>query len=334
VTIPASFSAFTATTTDDGVARGVVQLEAADLPTDGVLIDVSWSSVNYKDGLATIPKGGVARISPLVPGIDMAGTVVESDDPAFSPGDEVIAHGYELGVSRHGGYAEYQRVPAGWLVPLPAGLSLREAMVIGTAGYTAACSVLALERHGIAPGSGPVLVTGASGGVGSTAVSMLAGLGHEVVASTGKGAEGEAFLKELGASSVIPRAELSEPGRSLQKEIYVGGVDCVGSTTLVNALAQTRYGGAVAASGLTQGSDLPGTVLPFILRGVSLLGIDSVQTPIDHRREVWRRLASDLKPAGLETIATAVTLEELEPVLAGILEGSVHGRTIVDLRRS
>jgi acrylyl-CoA reductase (NADPH) len=334
VTIPESFSAFTATTTDDGVDRGVVQLRSADLPVDGVLIDVQWSSVNYKDGLATVPKGGVARISPIIPGIDMAGTVVESDDPAFSPGDEVIAHGYDLGVARHGGYTEYQRVPAEWLVPLPAGLSLQEAMVIGTAGYTAALSVLALERHGIAPGGAPVLVTGASGGVGSTAVSMLAGLGHEVVASTGKGAEGEAFLKELGASSVIPRTELSEPGRPLQKELYAGAVDCVGSTTLVNALAQTRYGGAVAASGLTQGPDLPGTVLPFILRGVSLLGIDSVQTPIAHRQEVWSRLASDLKPSGLDAIATVITLEGLEPVLAGILEGEVHGRNIVDLRRS
>jgi acrylyl-CoA reductase (NADPH) len=326
-----TFRAFTATQTDGDVQRGVTTLSRADLPADGVLVGVEHSSVNYKDGLATTAKGRVARISPLVPGIDLAGTVLESDDPAFPVGTAVLAHGYDLGVARHGGYAAQARVPAEWLVKLPSGLSARDAMVIGTAGFTAALSVLALEEHGITSSSGPVLVTGATGGVGSVAVAILANRGFEVHASSGK-PDAEAFLGGLGAKTVIPRAELSEPGKPLQSETYAGAVDCVGGTTLANALARMQYGGAVAASGLTGGADLPTTVMPFILRGVSLLGIDSVQTPIDRRRQVWEQLGGPLKPAGLDKLATDVTLDRLDEVLSTVLAGGLTGRYVVDLR--
>lgn len=331
--LPESFTAFQATMSDDGVERGITAFAAADLPTEGVLIDVAWSSVNYKDALATVHKGRVAEISPLVPGIDLAGTVVESDDPSFSVGDDVVAHGYATGTGRHGGYAEYARVPADELVALPAALSPREAMVIGTAGFTAALSVVQLEEHGVTPDAGPVVVTGATGGVGSTAVTLLAGRGYDVIASTGK-ADAAAYLKGLGATSIIDRAELSDAGRPLQKPTWAAAVDCVGGITLANVLARTDYGGAVAASGLTGGAELPSTVMPFILRGVALLGIDSVQTPIDRRRAVWERLGGDLKPAGLADIGHDITLGDLEGVLTEILKGGVTGRCVVDLRGS
>lgn len=299
---------------------------------EGALIEVHWSSVNYKDGLASTPAGKVARVSPMVPGIDLAGVLVEAvgDLPA---GTEVVAHGYDIGVARHGGYAEYARVPAEWLVPLPAGLTSRDAMIIGTAGFTAALSVIALEGAGVTPASGPVLVTGATGGVGSTAVGMLAGLGYEVVASTGK-PEGADFLRTIGASSIIDRAELSEPGRRpLESTVWAGAVDCVGGVTLANVLKKIHYGGAVAASGLTGGADLPTTVLPFILRGVSLLGIDSVMAPIERRRAVWNRIGGDLKPAKLAEIGHDIGLDGLEDALTGILNGSMTGRAVVDVRR-
>lgn len=334
---PSSFQAFLATADADGgsVDRSIVQLGIDDLPPDGALIEVHWSSVNYKDGLATIPKGRVAQTNPLVPGVDLAGVVVEADDGPggadFPPGTEVIAHGYDIGVARHGGYASYARVPARWLVARPDGLSLREAMVLGTAGYTAGLSVVQLEEYGLSPDDGPVLVTGATGGVGSTAVSMLAGLGYEVVASTGK-AEAAPYLTGLGAASIIDRSELSVPGRPLQKSTWAAAVDCVGGVTLANVLARLNVGGAVAASGLTGGGDLPTTVMPFILRGVSLLGVDSVNTPIERRRAVWGRLADDLKPAGLDDIGHDITIEQLQPVLDGILKGSITGRNVVDPR--
>lgn len=323
------FRALLATQTDDAVTREVVELGLDDLPSDGVLIEVAWSSVNYKDGLATIPKGRVAQISPLIPGIDLAGTVVESDDDAFPVGAGVLAHGYDIGVARHGGYARYARVPAEWLVALPDGMSARDAMVVGTGGMTAALSVIQLEEHGVTPDGGPVLVTGATGGVGSTAVSILAGKGFEVIASTGKASAAD-YLSGLGASSIIDRNELSEPGRPLQKPGWAAAVDCVGGHTLANVLARTDYGGAVAASGLTGGADLPATVMPFILRGVALLGVDSVQTPIERRRAVWERIGSDLKPAGLADIGTDVTFEGLSDVLDTILAGGVTGRFVVD----
>ncbi len=331
-----SFRAFQADNSGDTVNRGVTTMSVDDLPADGVLVEVHWSSVNYKDGLASTPLGKVSRISPIVPGIDLAGVLVE-DAPGMPAGTEVIAHGYDLGVARHGGFAEYARVPADWLVALPAGLTTREAMIVGTAGYTAALSVIALQDAGVTPASGPVLVTGATGGVGSTAVGMLAALGYEVVASTGKPEAGD-FLRSLGASSLIDRAELAEEGkRPLESTAWAGAVDCVGGVPLANVLKKIHYGGAVAASGLTGGAGLPTTVLPFILRGVSLLGIDSVLTPIERRRAVWSRIASDLKPTGLAEIGHDVghdlALGELEAALDGILAGAATGRSVVDVRR-
>jgi putative YhdH/YhfP family quinone oxidoreductase len=303
-----------------------------ELPPDGALIEVQWSSVNYKDGLASTPSGKVARVSPMVPGIDLAGVLAE-DVGDLKAGTEVLAHGYDIGVARHGGFAGFARVPAEWLVALPAGLSARDAMVIGTAGFTAGLSVIALNDKGVLPGSGPVLVTGATGGVGSMAVGMLAGRGYEVVASTGK-PESADFLRSIGATSIIDRAELSEPGRRpLESTIYAGAVDCVGGVTLANVLKKINYGGSVAASGLTGGGDLPTTVMPFILRGVSLLGIDSVQTPIEHRRNVWQRLATDLRPPQLAEMGHDIGLDELDGVLTGILNGSMTGRAVVDVRK-
>jgi putative YhdH/YhfP family quinone oxidoreductase len=326
----ATFRAFQADPLGDAPSRGVVTMSVDDLP-DGVLIDVEYSSVNYKDGLAATPGRKVARISPLVPGVDLAGTLAEpSGDLAV--GTSVVAHAYDIGVAQHGGFAEQARIPAEWIVPLPADLSTRDAMVLGTAGFTAAMSVMALERHGVRPGDGKVLVTGATGGVGSVAVNLLAQLGHEVVASSGK-ASGHEYLRSLGASEVIDRSTLSEVGRPLDKEAWRAAIDCVGGPTLATVLSRIAYGGAVAASGLTGGSDLPTTVLPFILRGVTLYGIDSVQTDLVTRTEVWRRMATDLRPTGLADIGHEIGLDELDGVLTGILDGAVTGRYVVDPRR-
>jgi acrylyl-CoA reductase (NADPH) len=323
-----SFTAFTAEQADDGFRRGVTELTLADLPEGDVVVDVEWSSVNYKDHLASTERGRVARISPLVPGIDLAGRVRSSDAAGVVAGEAVVVHGYDLGVAHHGGYAEVARVPSGWVVPLPTGLTTREAMVIGTAGYTAALSVLALLDHGLTPGSGTVLVTGATGGVGSMAVAMLAGLGFTVAASTGK-ADAETFLRSLGATEIVDRAELTEAGKPLQSVRWAGAVDAVGGQTLATVLATLAPGAAVAASGNVGGADLPTTVLPFILRGVALFGIDSAGTPIERRREVWGRIAADLKPAGLETMAQVVDLPHLEGALDEIGRGGVTGRYLV-----
>jgi len=326
-----TFRAFTATSADGEVTRTVGTMSVGELPSDGVLIEVERSSVNFKDGLATTANGRVARISPLIPGIDMAGTVCESGDDAFPVGCRVIAHGYDLGVSRHGGFAQLARVPAEWLVECPPGLDLREAMTIGTAGFTAALSVLSLEERGLTPGDGPVLVTGATGGVGSIAVGILAARGYEVVASTGKDAE--QYLRTLGASDVINRAELTgEGGKPLESMVWAAAVDCVGGRTLASVLARIRYGGAVAASGLTGGAGLETTVLPFILRNVALLGVDSVQTPIDRRRAVWSLLGGEMKPRGLDAVANDVTLDGLADALDTILAGGATGRMVVDVR--
>ena len=325
----AGFAAFTAEKADDGFRRGVTQLTVADLPDDGVLIDVEWSSVNYKDSLAATEKGRVARISPLIVGIDLAGTVREPGDD-LSAGAAVIAHGYDLGVSRHGGYSQVARVPADWIVPLPDGLSARESMIVGTAGYTAALSVLALLDHGITPDAGTVLVTGATGGVGSMAVAMLAGLGFTVAAGTGK-PEAEPFLRGLGASEIIARDDLTDLSKPLLSPAWAGAVDCVGGATLAHVLTRLAPFGAVAASGNVGGADLPTTVLPFILRGVTLYGIDSTQTPIARRREVWGRIATDLKPAGLDAMGQVVDLEHLEAALDEIGRGGVTGRYVVQL---
>jgi putative YhdH/YhfP family quinone oxidoreductase len=328
-----SFRAFVADTKGEGARRGVTSMGTDELTGDGVLVEVAWSSVNYKDALASTPTGKVARISPMIPGIDLAGTVIESDDDRFPAGTEVLAHGYDLGVSRHGGFAELARVPADWLVRVPSGLGLRDTMVLGTAGYTAALSVLALEERGLTPDAGPVLVTGATGGVGSTAVGVLAGRGYEVAASTGK-TDAEPYLRSLGAKEIVDRATLSDgASRPLESPVWAAAVDCVGSTTLANVLSRIQPGGAVACSGVTGGGDLPATMMPFVLRGVSLLGIDSVQTPIERRRQVWDRLGADLKPVGLTEIGHDVGLDELDAVLDGILEGAVTGRTVVDVRR-
>ena len=327
-----TFRAFRATTSGESIDRGVVTMTADELPAEGVLVEVHYSSVNYKDGLASTPAGKVARVSPMVPGIDLAGVLVEAcgELPA---GTEIIAHGYDIGVAQHGGFAQYAKVKPEWIVPLPKGLTTREAMIIGTAGFTAAMSVIALQHYGITPAAGPVLVTGATGGVGSTAVAMLAGLGFEVVASTGK-PDSAGWLTDLGASSIIDRATLSEPGkRPLESTVWAAAVDCVGGVPLANVLKKIHYGGAVAASGLTAGNDLPTTVLPFILRGVSLLGIDSVMAPIGKRCEIWGRIATDLKPAGLASIGHDVTLDDLDGVLTGILAGEAQGRSVVDLRK-
>src|SRR3954471_22712808 len=312
--------AFVAEKGEDGVQRGLRE-DFEDLGEGDVTVQVAWSSVNYKDGLATIEKGQVARISPLVPGIDLAGTDEDS-------GEEVLAHGYEIGVSHHGGYAERARVKSEWVVPLPDGLSARQAMAIGTAGYTAARCVMALEAAGVARDGGPVLVTGASGGVGSTAVDILAARGYEVVASSGKDPE---WLKALGASEVISREEAAgDASRPLEKTRWAGAVDCVGGEVLAGVIRSLRYGAPVAACGNTGGVKLPLTVLPFLLRGVSLLGVDSVQTPIEVRRETWRRLADDLRPPHLDdAIAREISLDELDGVLSAILKGEVQGRTVV-----
>lgn len=327
---PTTFRAFVARSDGDEFARGVESLPIEALGEGGVLVRVERSSVNYKDALAASAKGRVARISPLVVGIDLAGEVIESDTDEFAPGDAVIASGYDLGVSHHGGFSELARVPEEWLVPMPDGLDAASAMTIGTAGYTAALSVFALEAQGLTPGAGPVLVTGATGGVGSVAVSILAGAGHEVVASTGK-ADVEGWLRELGATSVIDRAELAEPAKPLMPATYAGAVDCVGGATLAGVVARLQPGAAVAASGNTGGAQLETTVLPFILRGVALLGIDSVATPIGRRREVWARLGGDMKPKGLEAICRPVALSAVEGALDEIAEGGVTGRYVVDV---
>ena len=324
-----TFPAFVFTNDPDNSHRSVEQVSLDQIAPDGVLIEVEWSSVNFKDGLASTTSGKISRLKPMIPGIDIAGTVVDAAGSDFVAGQKVIAHGYDIGVARHGGYAQFVRVPAEWIMKLPDGLTTREAMVVGTGGFTSALSVVALEDWGLTPSAGPVLVTGATGGVGSMAVSMLAGRGYEVVASSGKASANE-FLLGLGASRVIDRAELSaDDPRPLQTTTYAAAVDCVGGNTLANVLKRLNYGSAVAASGLTGGTALPTSVMPFILRGVALLGIDSVQTPMDVRRSVWGRIASDLKPAGLESIGHSIGLNDLDRVLTAILAGEVSGRYVV-----
>jgi acrylyl-CoA reductase (NADPH) len=329
--IPSRFRAYVADRIGEGVERGVRSFREGDLPDGDVEIRVEWSSVNYKDGLATRADGKVARISPIIPGIDLAGTVVASTSPGIAAGSSVLAHGYDLGVARHGGYAEFQRVPAGWVVPLDGALGARDAMAIGTAGFTAAMSVAALEERGLRPGDGPVLVTGASGGVGSTAVAILAARGHEVWAATGKPDE-EARLQELGATGILPRDEVTAPGKPLESERWAGAVDAVGSATLPYVLRTLRTGAAVASSGNASGPKLETTVFPFILRGVALLGMDSAQMPIEPRRALWRRLATDLRPRALGEGITEVDLDGLDEALDAILAGAARGRWVVRVR--
>jgi acrylyl-CoA reductase (NADPH) len=313
---------------DAGFRAGVRAVDDGALPEGDVLAEVAHSTLNYKDALAITNRSPVVRSWPMVAGIDGAGTVLESDHADWKAGDRFVHNGWGLGETRWGCLAERARLRGDWLVRLPAAFTTRQAMAIGTAGYTAMLCVMALERHGVRPGDGSVLVTGATGGVGSVAVALLARLGHRVAAATGKVDEA-AYLKQLGAAEVIDRAELAAPGKPLQKERWSAVVDAVGSHTLVNALAQTRYGGVVAACGLAQGHDLPATVMPFILRGVTLAGIDSVMAPLDRRREAWSRLARDLDPAALDLITEEVSLDGAIDKAAALLAGRVRGRVVV-----
>ncbi|HXW27673.1 MAG TPA: MDR family oxidoreductase, partial [Xanthobacteraceae bacterium] len=308
----------------------LVDFDDNDLMEGDVTVRVEWSTINYKDGLALTGKAPVVRRFPMIPGIDLAGTVEASTNPAWKPGDKVILDGFGQGETHLGGYAERARVRGEWLVALPDGMSAREAMAIGTAGYTAMLAVLALERHGLAPDRGPIVVTGAAGGVGSVAIALLAKLGYRAIASTGRPAEA-AYLTGLGAAEIIDRAELAGPPKPLARERWAGGIDAVGSTTLANVLSMTKYGGAVAACGLAGGMDLPGSVAPFILRGVSLFGIDSVMAPVKIRREAWNRLASDLDRGKLAGMTTEVGLGQAPDLGAAIVAGRVRGRIVVKI---
>ncbi len=327
----ASFKAIVIEKADKAQTVSLTDFDEQGLMEGDVTIAVHWSTLNYKDGLAITGRAPVVRRFPMIPGVDLAGEVESSTNPDWKPGDRVILNGWGLGETHLGAYAEKARVKGQWLVRLPDGLSAREAMAIGTAGYTAMLAVMALERHGLRPEHGSVLVTGAAGGVGSMAVALLAKLGFQVAASTGRPAEAD-YLKGLGAAEVIDRSELTGPVRPLARERFAGGIDSVGSTTLANLLSMTKYGGAVAACGLAGGMDLPTSVAPFILRGVSLLGIDSVQCPTKLRIEAWRRLESGLDRGKLETMTRQVGLAEVIPIAGDILDGRVRGRIVVKVR--
>jgi acrylyl-CoA reductase (NADPH) len=324
-----TFAALVARKNDDRIDCAVETLQESDLPPGEVTIRVAYSSVNYKDALAVTPNGGVVRDYPIVPGIDLAGEVVASESPDFAVGDAVLAHGYEVGTARNGGYAEYARLPADWVVSLGS-LSAREGAAIGTAGFTAAMSVQALIDWGIKPGDGPIVVTGATGGVGSVSVDLLAAAGYEVVASTGK-QDAADRLKALGAADVIGRLpeDPDAKPRPLGKTRWAGAVDCVGGKTLADVLSTIRYGGAVAASGLTGGPALNTTVMPFILRGVALLGMDSVLMPIEPRRELWQKLGSSLHPQHLSDITNDVDIKDVLSVIDEVRAGRYSGRAVV-----
>lgn len=317
------------TTNTGSVASSVQALEPGALGEGDVTVAVEWSTINYKDGLA-LAGAGIMASHPMVGGIDLAGVVETSEDPAFKPGDRVLLNGWGLSQTHNGGYAQKARVPGAWLIPTPEAFSNREAMAIGTAGYTAMLCVLALEHGGLTPERGDILVTGANGGVGSIAIALLSGLGYRVLASTGRATEAD-YLRGLGAAEVLDRVELSAPGRPIGKERWAGAVDSVGSHTLANVLAHTAYRGVVAACGLAQGMDLPGSMAPFILRNITLAGIDSVNAPRDLRIEAWNRLARDLDPGKLASTINEVGLADVPKVAAEILKGRVRGRTVVNL---
>ena len=325
------FNALLLTKAEDGTTHAAVSaLDETQLPDGDVRIDVAWSTLNYKDALAITGASPVVRQFPMVPGIDLAGTVAQSADARFKPGDAVLLNGWGVGESHWGGLAQQACVKADWLVPVPTGLDMRQTMAIGTAGYTAMLCVMALQERGIMPADGPVLVTGANGGVGSIAIALLSNLGFEVHASTGRLGEAD-HSRRLGAVEVIDRATLSAPGKPLQKERWAGAVDSVGSHTLANVCASLKYGGAVAACGLAQGLDLPGSVAPFILRGISLAGVDSVRAPQSRRLEAWSRLASELKRELLEANTETVGLGAVAALAPKLLAGQVRGRVLVDV---
>jgi acrylyl-CoA reductase (NADPH) len=325
-----TFKAIRIDKAEKGTIVALAQFDQADLMEGDVEVRVEWSTLNYKDGLAVTGAAPVVRRFPMIAGIDLAGTVEQSSHPQWKVGDKVICNGWGLGETHLGAYAEKARVRGDWLVRVPEGMSTRDAMAIGTAGYTAMLAVLALEKHGLTPTHGPVVVTGAAGGVGSVAITLLSKLGYHVIASTGRMSEAD-YLKELGAAEVIDRSELSGPAKPLAKERWAGGIDSVGSTTLANLLAMTKYGGAIAACGLAAGMDLPSSVAPFILRGVCLLGIDSVMCPIEWRKVAWSRLASDLDPGKLAEITHEIGLDGVIGAGAKILAGQVRGRIVVKI---
>jgi acrylyl-CoA reductase (NADPH) len=325
-----SFKGLQLTKGDKGPKAAWTDLTDADLMDGDVTVRVSHSTINYKDGLAITGRAPVERRWPMIPGIDFAGTVAASDNPAYKAGDGVILNGWGVGETHLGGYAQMARVKGDWLVPLPSTFMPAQAMAIGTAGYTAMLCVMALERNGITPDRGPVVVTGAAGGVGSVAIALLAKLGYTVIASTGRVAEAD-YLKGLGASEIIDRAELSGPARPLNKERWAGAVDTVGSTTLANVISMTKYDGCVTACGLAQGLDLPGSVAPFILRGVTLAGVDSVMAPRTRRLEAWSRLARDLDIAKLDAITVTRPIADVTTLAPAILEGKVRGRVVFEL---
>jgi acrylyl-CoA reductase (NADPH) len=326
----ATFKAMRIDKADKGTTAALTQFDEADLMEGDVTIRVEWSTLNYKDGLAVTGKAPVVRRFPMIAGIDFAGTVEQSSHPRWKAGDKVICTGWGMGETHLGAYAEKARVKGDWLVRLPDGLSARDAMAIGTAGFTAMLAVMALEKQGLSPNSGPIVVTGAAGGVGSVATAVLSKLGYHVIASTGRMSEA-AYLKSLGAAEVIDRNELSGPAKPLAKERWAGGVDSVGSTTLANLLSMTKYGGAIAACGLAAGMDLPSSVAPFILRGVCLLGIDSVMCPVESRKAAWDRLARDLDRGKLTEITHEIGLDQVIGVAAQILSGQVRGRIVVKI---
>ena len=315
---------------DKNQSVDIVDLTREDLMDGDVTVQVDATTVNYKDGLAITGKSPVVRHWPMVPGIDLAGTVLESSSSEFKEGDKVLLNGFGVGEVHWGAYAQQARLSADWLIPLPNALTPLQAMSVGTAGYTSMLCVMALEKYGITPDRGQVIVTGANGGVGSVAISILSKLGFEVIASTGRMNESD-FLKDLGATSILDRNELSEPGRPLGKESWAAGVDAVGSHTLANVLAQTKYGGAVAACGLAQGFDLPATVMPFILRGVALLGVDSVMAPKDLRKEAWSRIVEDLDMAKLDSLTTKIGFDDIIKSAEDIVSGKIRGRVAVDM---
>jgi acrylyl-CoA reductase (NADPH) len=326
----ATFKAIRIDKADKGTTAALTQFDEADLMDGDVTVRVEWSTLNYKDGLAVTGKAPVVRRFPMIAGIDFAGTVEQSSHPQWRAGDKVVCTGWGMGETHLGAYAEKARVKGDWLVPLPDGVSARDAMAIGTAGFTAMLAVMALEKQGLSPANGPMVVTGAAGGVGSVAIALLSKLGYHVISSTGRVSE-TAYLKGLGAAEVIDRNELTGSAKPLAKERWAGGVDSVGSTTLANLLSMTKYGGAIAACGLAAGMDLPTSVAPFILRGVCLLGIDSVMCPLTPRKAAWQRLARDLDPKKLSEITHEIGLDQVVGMGAQILAGQIRGRIVVKI---